>query len=259
MATENLYINWYHLMPKGKRVEITQSPIDREWMDNTHKGYAYRCLPMTFASQHGWAVNAPNDVEAVWDGRDSADGMTITCGRYTEHGSVFADNGTGNGILTFHINAIPRTPPGWNLWIMPAPNLVVPGASPLSAIIETDWSPSSPTMNWKFTDPGRTVTFKKGDPVFFFVPVHKTMIEEFSTEHFSVTDFPEIEKPLRDFEAFRADKTLKGEEVFGKHYIKGILHDGTKPSWPHQHVTKTKLQVVSPNKNEEALTKHPQS
>ena len=66
-------------------------------------------------------------------------------------------------------------------------------------------------------------------------------------------------KPLRDFEAFRADKTLKGEEVFGKHYIKGILHDGTKPSWPHQHVTKTKLQVVSPNKNEEALTKHPQS
>lgn len=241
----SFYIKWYHISPKGQRLDIVQSPINRQWMDDTTKGYAYRCLPMTFASQHGWALLAPHDVQAIWEGEDHADSMTIICGRYTDHDTVFADNGTGNGILTFHINAVPRTPPGWNLWIMPAPNLVVPGASPLSAIIETDWSPSSPTMNWKFTDPGRLVTFRKGDPVFFFVPVHKTMIQEFAMEHYSIDDDPNVLKPLREFERFRADTA--GGEVFGRHYIKGKLHDNSTPSWPHEHITKTKLSVVDPN------------
>lgn len=243
----DLYINWYHLSPKGQRLPIVQSPVDREWMDNTSRGYAYRCLPMTFASQHGWAVLAPHDVQAIWEGGDNADNMTIICGRYTDTGQVFADNGTGNGILTFHVNAVPRTPPGWNMWVMPAPNLVIPGASPLSAIIETDWSPSSPTMNWKLTDPGRLVTFKKGDPVFFFIPIPKTMIDDFSMEHYGIEEDPQVEKPLRSFEKFRADKTLKNEEVFGRHYIKGKLHDDSVPDWPHEHVTKTKLSVVDPN------------
>lgn len=242
----DLYIKWYYLTPKGQRVQMVQSTISREWMDNTPKGYAYRCLPMTFASQHGWAVLAPHDVEAVWNGGDSADSMTIISGRYTEHGHVFADNGTGNGILTFHVNAVPRTPPGWNLWIMPAPNLVIPGASPLSAIIETDWSPSSPTMNWKFTDPGRVVKFKKGDPVFFYVPIPKAMIDDFVTETHGIDDDPEVAKHLRNFEQFRAE-AIKTGDVFGKHYIKGKLHDNSTPWWAHEHVTKTKLSVVDPN------------
>lgn len=242
-----MYINWYHRAPKGKRFEIVQSPVNRQWMDDTSMGYAYRCLPMTFASQHGWAIKAPSDVQAIWGGEDSPESMVIICGRYTDTGEVFADNGTGNGILTFHVNAVPRTPPGWSLWIMPAPNLVIPGASPLSAIIETDWSPSSPTMNWKFTDPGRLVTFKKGDPVFFFVPVHKTMIEEFKMEHFGIEEDPEIQNALVKFENFRSEKQSKGEEVFGKHYIRGQLHDGTTPTWPHSHITKTHLHVKKSN------------
>jgi hypothetical protein len=243
-----MYINWYHINPKGERLDIVQSPVNRQWMDDTAKGYAYRCLPMTFASQYGWAVKAPYDVQAVWDGTAEASGMKIICGRYTETNHIFADNGTGNGILTFHINAIPRTPPGWGIWIMPAPNLVIPGAQPLSAIIETDWSPSSPTMNWKFTDPGRLVTFKKGDPVFFFVPVNKTMIEEFSMQHFGIEDYPEIKGPLAKFINFREDKKTKKEDVFGKHYMRGQLHDGSTPNWEHTHITKTKLYVEDPNK-----------
>jgi len=246
MSTEP-YIKWYHLMPKGQRLEIVQSPVSRQWMDDTAMGYAYRCLPMTYASRHGWAVRAPYDVEAVWSGGTDAGSLEIICGRYTEHGAIFADNGTGNGILTFHINAIPRTNSDYSLWILPAPNLVIPGASPLSGIVESDWMFSSPTMNWKFTEPGKVVTFKKGDPVFFFVPVHKTYLEEFKIEHLNMSEDPEMKRHFMEHIAWRNKLSKEGGEVFGKNYIRGQNPDGSTPSWEHNH--KTKLTLDEPDTN----------
>jgi len=241
------YIRWYHLAPKGKRLKIEQSPVNREWMDNTAMGYAYRCLPMTYASRHGWAIRAPSDIQVIWDGGDQPENTQIISGRYTETGSVFADNGTGNGIITFHINAIPRTPPDYNLWLMGGPNLVVPGASPLSGIVESDWTFASPTMNWKLTDPGRLVTFKKGDPVFFFVPVHKTKMQEFSLEHLDIAEDPQMQKRLSDHIRYRQEMAETKQAVFGKSYMRGENPDGTIPDWKHNHMTRLILDETDSN------------
>ncbi len=241
------YIKWYHMMPKGQRLKIEQAPVNRQWMDDTAMGYAYRCLPMTYASRHGWAVRAPFDVQVVWDGGDQAPSTQIICGRYTEHGAVFADNGTGNGIVTFHINAIPRTPPDYNLWLMGGPNLVIPGASPLSGVVESDWTFASPTMNWKLTDPNRVVTFKKGDPVFFFVPIHKTYLEEFELQHADVHDDKGILDRLNDHIRWRHDTEAKGEAVFGKKYMRGQNPDGSTPDWEHNHMTRLILNETDSN------------
>lgn len=241
------YIKWHHLMPKGQRLEIEQSPVNRKWMDDTAMGYAYRCLPMTYASRHGWAVRAPSDVEVIWEGGDAAENTKIICGRYTEHGAVFADNGTGNGIVTFHINAIPRTPPEYSLWLMGGPNLVIPGASPLSGIVESDWTFASPTMNWKLTEPSRLVTFRKGDPVFFFVPIHKTYLEEFELQHADINDDPGILNRLNEHIAYRQETEAKGEAVFGKKYMRGQNPDGSTPDWEHLHMTRLVLDETSSN------------
>lgn len=244
-------INFYHLMPPGKRLEFVQAPVKREWMDETNIGYAYRCLPMTYANRHGWALCAPEDVSVIWDGGSDINSLKILSGRQTEHGAIFADNGTGNGILTFHMNAIPRTSPEWNLWIMPPPNLVVPGASPLSAIIESDWMFSSPTMNWKITKTSEVITFKKGDPVLFFIPIHKTYLEDVKINHLSIHDDEEIMKNFQEHLEWRVETEAKGEGVFGKMYMRGQNPDGTEPKCPYNH--KTRIALDEPSANESHL------
>jgi hypothetical protein len=240
------YINFYHLYPKGQRLKIEQAPVGRQWMDDTGLGYAYRCLPMTYANRHGWCVRLTEDVQVIWDGSAAASGTHILTGR-TQNGISMADNGTGNGVVTFHLNAIPRTPPDWNLWIMGAPNLVIPGASALSGVIESDWMFTSPTANWKLTEPNRIITFKKGDPVFFFVPVHKTMFETFEVNHLVMQEDEDMNKHYVDHAEWRQETEAAGKGVFGKMYLKGIRADGTKPEWEHNHKTRLHLQEPDPN------------
>lgn len=237
-------IEFYHLAPKENRLRIEQAPVVRQWMDDTIKGYAYRCLPMTYANRHGWCVRLTEDVEAVWDGGYMPENTNIITGR-EQNGFRVADNGTGNGIITFHLNAIPRTSPDWNIWIMGAPNLVIPGASPLGGIVESDWIFSSPTSNWKITEIGKTVTFKKGDPVIFFVPVHRTELEEFRLINKELSEAPDMQKHMIDHIQWRERIAEEGKEAFGKMYLRGTNPDGTKPE-PYTH--KTKLHLHEPDK-----------
>lgn len=237
---QNNFIDFYHLYPEEQRLLIEQSPVDRVWMDNTVDGYSYRCLPMTYANRNGWCIRLVTDVEVIWDGTIGASGTQIICGG-DQNGLRVADNGTGNGIVTFHLNAIPRTSPEWSLWIMGAPNLVIPGASPLSGVIETDWIFGSPTANWKITEPNKLVTFKKGDPVIFFVPVHRTELESFKIRSFSLQDDPEMNRHYSEHTAWRKKIESSGKPVFGKMYLKGIRVDGTKPETAEFHKTRLHL------------------
>lgn len=240
------YIKFYHLQVPGSRMQIEQSTVNREWMSQTRQGYAYRCLPMTYANRHGWCICLTEDVKVVWDGRVNAEGTTIISGR-EQNGIRFANNGTGNGIITFHFNAIPRTSKNWNIWIMGAPNLVIPGASPLSGIIESDWMFTSPTANWKITEINKVVTFKKGDPVIFFVPIHKTELEEFNIEHHQIDYNSEMYKYFVDHAEWRQDNDKNGKESFGKMYLRGVRPDKSKPDWEHNH--KPKLTLHEPDTN----------
>jgi hypothetical protein len=239
MENRDYSLDFYHLSPKENRLLIEQSPPTREWMDNTGSSYAYRCLPMTYANRSGWCVRLQSDVEVLWDGGHTPDSTTIICGR-EQNGFRMADNGTGNGIVTFHLNAIPRTSPEWSIWIMGAPNLVIPGASALSGVIESDWIFSAPTSNWKLTEPGKLVTFKAGDPVIFFTMVHRTEIENFVVTHKEMRDDPEMTRHFEEHCKWRAEKEKAGEGVFGKMYLRGKNPDGTIPE-PSHHKTKLTL------------------
>jgi len=47
---------------------IRQSLPARDWMSDTHKKHAYKCLPLTGANVHGWEVVLQQDVVVQWDG-----------------------------------------------------------------------------------------------------------------------------------------------------------------------------------------------
>ena len=58
-----------------------------------------------------------------------------------------------NGILTFDVAYIFRTPPGYHLLVSGPINTFKDGVAPMTAVVETDWLPYTFTFNYQFTRP----------------------------------------------------------------------------------------------------------
>jgi hypothetical protein len=156
---------------------IRPAPARRDWMDATPASFAYRCLPLDIANAHGWELLNPCGIDACWNGERDTDAVTIRPHPAGDVESV-ATSLFGQGILTFHIPGIFRTPPGWNLWIGGSPNLPKDGIYPLTGVVETDWSPFTFTMNWRFTRPHHWIRFDAGEPICFFFPVQRALLDD---------------------------------------------------------------------------------
>ncbi|MEN3973492.1 DUF6065 family protein [Emcibacter sp. SYSU 3D8] len=207
---------------------IRPAPAGRAWMDATPESFAYRCLPLNIANAHGWEVLTPFGFEAVWDGGAGTDAVTIApdpdAAPARAPVSLF-----GQGVLTFHIEAILRTPPGWDLWVGGSPNRQKDGIAPLTGVVETDWSPFTFTMNWRFTRPGHTVRFEAMEPFCFLFPVQRGAVEAFAPKFAPLGADPETEKRFRAWsearDAFHAKMQREPPEApadrWQKHYYRG--------------------------------------
>ena len=164
-----------HLHP-GWAPLLRPAPATRRWMDETPESFAYRCLPLNIANAHGWEVLSPCAFEASWAGGAGVDAVTIRLAEGAEPArapvSLF-----GQGVLTFHIEGVFRTSPGWNLWIGGSPNQPKDGIAPLTGIVETDWSPFTFTMNWRFTRTDHRVRFEAMEPICFLFPVQRGILD----------------------------------------------------------------------------------
>jgi hypothetical protein len=171
----------------GWAPHIRPAEATRDWMDATGEHFAYRCLPLNIANAHGWEVLSPCDFEACWRGGSGVGDVIIRTAPGTASSeapvSIF-----GQAVLTFHIQGIFRTEPGWNLFVTGSPNAGRDGIVPLSGVIETDWSPYSFTMNWRFVRRNHWVKFKKGDPICFFFPVQRQALEQIQPRFAPMTD-----------------------------------------------------------------------
>lgn len=218
-------------------VSIEQSALKRRWMDNTADEYAYRCLPLNIANQHGWAVYPKNNIVASWTGDSSIerDGVKV----YDDPNNLAVSH-FGHGILTFTLPFLVKLDPGYSLYITGAPNHFIKGIQPCTGIFEADWAPYSFTMNWKFTHANEPVTFTPKDPICFFFPVPRNIVPDTKTKY---STFDEQEDDYKaKYQAF-VDKrdNFNVEEYpdgWQKHYFQGLYADGTK--CPFDHKTKIK-------------------
>ena len=48
-------------------------------MDATDGRFAYLCVPLAIANQHGWELLAPFDIAAWWDGGKARESVRIVC------------------------------------------------------------------------------------------------------------------------------------------------------------------------------------
>jgi hypothetical protein len=239
MTTESLDLICYKY--DGWQPRIRAASQKRQWMEETGERYAYRCLPLSIANAHGWELLSPCAFEAKWDGGHEMSSVRIEMDEgYAEHLkpiSLF-----GYGTMTFHIEAIFRTPPGWNLWVSGSPNLQKDGIQPLGGIIETDWSPYTFTMNWRFTRADHWVRFEENEPIAFVFPVERGRVERFRPR---IERLEEQEELKTQFEKWSKSRIAfqkwvqevnppKPADKWQKLYYRGLDADGNPGPADHQ-------------------------
>jgi hypothetical protein len=218
---------------------IRASELDRHWMDATAERFAYRCLPLNMANQHGWEILCPVDVVARWNGGCSTTDIEI---RTTGAEHLAPQSHFGSGILTFQVGALICTEPGYNLWVTGPVNRAKDAIQPLSGLVETDWSPYTFTMNWQFTRAQETVSFTLGEPICHFFPVPRALPENVQLVSTDLAEDPELAARYREWaesrtafnHALHEADPAAAQGKWQRHYFRGQNPDGSAGSAEHQ-------------------------
>jgi hypothetical protein len=190
----------FRIRPASEPIE--PSPRQRDWMPRSAK----LCLPLLIANQSGWVLSNPQTFTATWDGGEGADAIRLDhpLGRNAVVKSHF-----GSGILTWSIDYLFRTPPGWNLWVRGPVNHPKDGASALEGVVEADWADVTFTMNWKLTRPGLAVTFEAGEPFCMILPQARGELESFAPRILDIEEDPETDARLEEARRSRNELQIK--------------------------------------------------
>lgn len=230
----------------GWEPRIRPASPKRDWMEKTPERFAYRCLPLAIANAHGWEVLSPCGFAARWRGGEGRDAVEIRLDRGAEPArapvSLF-----GQGTITFHIEGIFRTPEGWNLWVGGPPNDAKDGIAPLGGVIETDWSPYTFTMNWRFSRPNHWVRFEENEPFCFLFPIQRQALLETVPKILPMGEEPGLTEQFETWsksrDAFQKwveeTKPSAPADKWQKLYYRGVRPDGAPG--PDDHAAKLRL------------------
>lgn len=225
--------------------EITPAPRWRDWMNATDERWANRCLPLLVANQSGWTMLNPVGFTAVWNGEPQNTGVSITFDGDVRPKPVMVESLFGYGIITWRPPFLFRTPPGWNILARGPANWPKDGLCALEGVVETDWTDSTFTMNWKLTRPDHPVRFEADEPFCMIVPQRRGELESFDPTIRSLQSEPELYRSNQLIARRRHDLQVKKflglyskdfEEAryeWERDYFKGLRPDGTK-SEEHQ-------------------------
>lgn len=222
--------------------QITPAPIGRTWMSEMRQGWPHRCLPMLIANQSGWEVRNRNAFTATWMGGDDRTSLMIAPDT-RESGQFLPSSHFGYGILTWHLPMLFRTPPGYNLLVRGPANHPKDAISALEGIVETDWSSSSFSMNWKFTREFMPVRFEVDEPICMIVPQRRAELEEFVPELRPIESDEELHRKHEFFLGSRGALGREQEEADGPagervpwqgDYTRGRHADGESGADDHQ-------------------------
>ncbi len=217
--------------------QVRPARAKRRWMDDFVDRHAYRCLPLSIANAFGWEVLCPIPVEIRWNGGMAVEDIQVIGlkdlpgGASVDH---FCRSNFSRGIITFHLDYVIETEPGWGILATGPFNDPKPTASPLTGVVESDWLPYPFTMNWQLTEPGIT-RFEEGEPFCFFLPVPRQVLPNTELQIHRMADDPELRTRHDQFRLARDDfmrRVRAGDqeaikEAWQRHYFVGRHPDGT--------------------------------
>jgi len=199
---------------------------ERDWMEATPSRFAYRCLPLVIGNQAGWDILNTVPFRARWNGgRRPSDVVVETLGA-ADGAKPLAVAHFGEGVLTFSIGYLFRTPPGIDLLVCGPPNTPKDGIFALTGIVETDWTEATFTMNYRFTRRGHWVEFAAGEALCRIIPVDRHLLEQFSGEIHPIGAAPELEVRYRQW--------MDGRQAFNAG-LKNPFSDEAKQGWQRDY------------------------
>jgi hypothetical protein len=231
-------VAWLKAYELGSTEGWTIEPASprRDWMDATFKKIAYRCLPLIAANQAGWVVRCPASFTAVWSGKPDNHGVRVDLDADHGHLASIALSHFGGGVLTFVLPWLFRTSPGYGLLLRGLTNETKENAVALDAVVETDWSPYTFTMNWRILRANAPVRFAKGDAVCLIQPFALDLLEQVdcSFEPFSAAP-DELRRGFDDFVNRRSANIAvapQGGYESQRDYFAGRYPDGSPARYP---------------------------
>lgn len=199
---------------------VKQSP-SREWLDDTGtketntKGYGNKCLPLKIGNQLGWNVLFPTDVICYYDSKKAYEvqdalSVKVSDKRYAH----FFRSHFGTGILTCTPPLMFQTKRNRQLYVRGATNYYKEGVMFMDAVIETDWMNFKFTYNIKILKKDCEIIFKKGEPMFSFIPIN---LEEIDKSY--IVTPPLYKNPLfAFFSLLYGEKRIATSELYGSTY-----------------------------------------
>jgi hypothetical protein len=266
----------YELHAQTGDMRLSVAPVDRGWMDAAHQRAPYRCLPLVIANQAGWLIPSPAAFSVYWDGGPGKEHVHLAfegpggasavdqlfasivvsadVPSPTEQGDSRITSHFGNGIVTFSIPYLFRTPRGINLWVKGPTNCIKDGIHPLEGIVETDWLPATFTMNWKLTRPNYSVRFERGEPMCMLVPIPRGLAEQLRPSYLPLESNPQLAKDYWAWDHSRTEfnaALAQGQpdvvrRAWQRDYVKGVT-----PSGEHAQEHQTRLNLRDFTRGEE--------
>jgi hypothetical protein len=223
---------------------IRAAPFERAWMDATSAAFAYRCLPLNIANAHGWVLLNTVPFSATWDGTNGLDAIRIEA--HGDSAGLLGASHFGYGVLTFSVHGLFRTEPGYDLVVTGPFNLPKDAIQPLTGVVETDWSPFTFTMNWKFTRRQTPVMFGNDEPFCMIFPVKRSTLEATEPVILPMEQDPAVQKAYQEWtesrRAFNVGLKLPGsgaqKQQWQKDYFRGNSAVGAAPQ---DHRSKLRL------------------
>ena len=220
-------------------VPIVPAMPTRKWMDDTPDRFAYRCLPLLIANQAGWFLLNDQRISVVWSGEITAASLVVKATDGSK--PKLCSSHFGNGVITWDVPYLFRTPPGYDLLVRGPANWPKEGVFPLEGLVETDWLGATFSINWKVLRPNYEIIFEPGEPIAMIVPQRRGELEAFrprivdlASDHEADRDYSVWETERRDF----LKNLRKGDEEaeqlgWHKKYFHGIRNTG-EPFDDHQ-------------------------
>jgi hypothetical protein len=229
---------------------LVKAQSARAWMDATDIRFANRCLPLLIANQSGWFVLSMHTLRVVWTGGRDLGSLKI---EYLAGRPPYpASSHFGDGILTFSLPYLFRTPPGYNLLVRGPSNWPKDGAAPLEGVVETDWSAATFTVNWKLTRSNHLVNFEAGEPICMLVPQRRGELESFRPELRRLDEDTEMHRRHQQWAVDRGrflselkvPSSAAAKAGWQKDYFQGVAADRGAVG---DHQTKLQLKEFKPS------------
>jgi hypothetical protein len=221
--------------------KIDQTPIHREWMDETFERHAYQCFPMALANRLGWSISFNEDLSFIRkSSQDTNNGYVDIL-----KGEEIISNRRANGTVSFETGLTFDPQQNVSLLTVPPPNFFIDGIHCISTIISTSVLIGEFPIAIMVTKKDEEIIIPAGTPVATIIPISLKEIN--NTELILKNEIPNymINEEWKNYMRERAEisEQLNNNGEWTHFYRDAVDHNGNKTG--EHEVKKIVMRVIN--------------